>query len=65
MRVGTSHFVDYLAACDYYRKQGFTAADVRAKLERGDIRLGKPACEPWEWVSVIPGEGRYQVESKS
>lgn len=63
MRTGTSHFVSRRAACDYYAAQGLSEADVRAKIAAREIYLGKPKAGPGEVVSVIPGEGRYQVES--
>lgn len=53
MRIGTSHFVNFTKACDYYRGQGnedltpaALEALVRVEIDEGAIHLGKPEIEP-------------------
>ena len=62
MTYGTSHFTSRRAALAYYRPYGTDAAGVDAKLAEGAIHIGPPAIKPGGRLSVIPGEGRYQVE---
>lgn len=62
IRTGTAHFVSEDAACDYYARQGDDIADVLAKIEAGEIHIGKPEIKEGQRLSVIKGEGRYQIE---
>lgn len=62
MRYGTSHFVDYSAACRYYRAYGLSVGAVDRKIAAGEIHIGPPAIPQDYALSVIPGEGRYQLE---
>lgn len=64
---GTSCFVSRQAAEDYYRPyvQGSPKdlkAAVAEKIMAGHIYIGKPSLKDGERLSVIPGEGRYQIE---
>lgn len=65
---GTSHFVNFTKACDYYRDYvpGYTPAAleryVRAKIDDGEIYLGKPELEPGQRLLVIDDGCRYAVE---
>ena len=40
--VGTAHFVSFDAARRYYRPYGYSAIEVRHKLEAGEIAIGEP-----------------------
>lgn len=62
MRTGTCHFVDMQAAVAYYARQGFSIEDVRYKRSAGDFKIGKPSLKVGQRLSIIPGEGRYQIE---
>jgi len=62
MRYGTNHFLNADAAVAYYADQGIPAIDVARKLKDGEIAIGKPDAKPGQRVSLIPGEGRYQIE---
>lgn len=62
MRTGTSHFVNFTKACDYYRGQGndeLTPAElerlVRGKIEEGEISLGGK-------LLLIDNGTRYAIE---
>lgn len=58
--IGTSCFVSIRAARAYYARQGFTAADVKDKLARHEIRLGPPNLKPGQrWR--VNAEGRYLI----
>lgn len=66
---GTSHFVNFTKACDYYKNQGWddvTPAElereVREKIDNGEIALGKPDLEPGQRLLVIDAGCRYAVE---
>lgn len=66
---GTANFVNFTKACDYYKGQGnddLTPADlellVRAKIDDGEIELGKPEMEPGERLLLIDGGTRYAIE---
>lgn len=61
-RFGTSHFVSREAAVRYYAEYGENAADVDRKLREGIIAIGAPKVKRYEKLSIIPGEGRYQIE---
>jgi hypothetical protein len=70
MRTGTSHFVNFTKACDYYKGQGMDDLSVseleraiREKIEDGEIELGKPELNPGERLLLIDEGCRYAVES--
>lgn len=63
---GTSHFVNKDAAIRYYKDYEGSYADakraVESKLAEGSIHIGPPTrLKPGAKVTVIRGEGRYQV----
>lgn len=61
---GTSHFVSWLAACDYYRDYGFDSDDVNRKIAEGEIHIGKPEeISINERLTIIDGGKRYAIES--
>lgn len=62
MIVGTSHFRSRAAARRYFARQGEDAAVVARKLAEGLIHIGKPPVKTGEVLSLIKGEGRYQIE---
>lgn len=68
MKIGTSHFVSLTAARAYYSPYDpdLTAEELKAWIDRkvaeGEIHIGKPTLQPGQKLSVIPGEGRYQIE---
>lgn len=64
MRWGTSHFVSRQAAERYYRDYGYAdvAEAVTRKIADGEIHIGKPALLAGQSLSIIPGEGRYQID---
>lgn len=63
-RVGTPNFVDFDAAVAYYKPYGFDAKSVDRKLREGEIHIGAPRIMPGQKLTVIPGEGRYQIEGE-
>lgn len=65
MRVGTNHFVSRESAVRYYRDAYANNAEqaVQDKLAAGEIVIGKPLVGPGNTLFVIPGEGRYGIES--
>jgi hypothetical protein len=67
MRWGTSHFVSRRAAVRYYASPYSATTDeaervVTRKLADGEIHIGAPTLKPGQRLSIIHGEGRYQVE---
>ncbi len=67
--VGTSHFVNFTKACDYYKGQGYdelTPAglerEVRRKLADGEIHLGKPEVGVGDRLVLVDGGTRYAIE---
>lgn len=69
MRVGTSHFVSFTKACDYYRDYGFedrTPAEleafVRDKMEDAEIYIGKPEVPVGGRLVLIDRGRRYGIE---
>lgn len=69
MIVGTSYFVNFTKACDYYRNQGndeLTPAElerlVRGKIDDGDIHLGKPDVPVGAKLLLIDDGTRYAIE---
>lgn len=69
MIVGTSHFVNFTKACDYYRDYGFedkTPAEleryVRAKIDDGEIHLGKPEVPVGGTLLLIDDGTRYAIK---
>jgi hypothetical protein len=66
---GTSNFVNFTKACDYYRGQGndhLTPAEletlVREKIDDGEIELGKPAILVGERLILLDDGARYGIE---
>lgn len=66
---GTSHFVNFTKACDYYRDQGndeLTPAElerlVRDKIAEGEIDLGKPDVPVGARLLLIDNGTRYAIE---
>lgn len=69
-RIGTSHFVSFTKACDYYKGQGMddlTPAalerEIRAKIDDGEISIGQPELKPGDRLLVIDDGTRYAIES--
>lgn len=69
MRIGTSYFVNFTKACDYYREQGhddLSPADlerlVRAMIDDGEINLGKPDVPVGGRLVLIDNGTRYAIE---
>lgn len=69
MITGTAHFVNFTKACDYYREQGYwesTPAEleciVRAKIEDGEIYLGKPDVPVGGRLVLLDNGTRYGTE---
>lgn len=67
--IGTSHFVNFTKACDYYRDQGndeLTPAElerlVRDKIEADEINLGKPDVPVGGRLMLIDNGTRYAIE---
>ena len=61
--VGTSHFVNFTKACDYYAQQDIDAESVRAKVDACEIFLCKPLVKPQERLLLIDDGTRYAVET--
>jgi hypothetical protein len=66
--VGTSHFVNFTKACDYYRNEGndeLTPAQletlVREKIADGSIALGKPEIEVGQTLLLTDDNTRYAI----
>ena len=69
MRVGTSHFVNFTKACDYYKGQGndeLTPSElerlVRGMIDEGEISLGQPELRPGQRLVLVDNGTRYAVE---
>lgn len=69
MRIGTSHFVNFTKACDYYRDQGndeLTPAElerlVRDKIDAAEINLGKPDVPVGGRLILVDNGTRYAIE---
>ena len=60
---GTSHFISYTSARNYYSKQGESREAVDRKIEEKLITIGKPDLKPGERLIVNFEEGRYFIES--
>jgi len=66
---GTSHFVSFTKACDYYRdyEPDATPAElerhVRNKIDEGDISIGQPDIKAGETLSIIEDGTRYAITS--
>lgn len=62
MKYGTCYFISLDAARLYYKPYGYDNKAVNQKINTGEIHIGKPTLKPGETLSIIPGEGRYQIE---
>jgi hypothetical protein len=64
---GTSHFVNFTKACDYYKdyEPDATPAEleriVRRKIDEGQIDLGQPEIKQGETLSIIDDGCRYAI----
>ena len=68
--IGTCYFVNFTKACDYYKGQGYDDLGVsgleqfvRAKLDDGEIELGKPELDVGERLLLIDDGCRYAIEA--
>jgi predicted RNA methylase len=57
--IGTSNFVSKATADRYYREMGYS--DASKAIADGAIQIGAPRVSEGQTLSVIPGEGRYQI----
>lgn len=62
---GTSNFQSEDWARFYYKRLSHSAQDVRRKIASGEISIGRPTLQPGDELSLIPGEGRYQITRKA
>jgi len=69
MIVGTSYFVNFTKACDYYRDQGndeLTPAEletlVRGKIDEGEIEMGKPDVPVGAKLILLDDGTRYGIK---
>ncbi len=66
---GTSHFVSFTKACDYYRDYDPDAtpaeleSHVRKAIDEGEISIGQPDIKPGETLSIIDDGTRYAITS--
>ena len=61
MIVGTCHFVDFDAAVSYY-SYGFSRTQVKGKVSRGEIKIGRPKLKKGQTLFLIDGHRRYGIE---
>lgn len=57
MKTGTSHFTGFKKALAYYSVYGLNKRDVEAKIQNGEISLGKPITNG----KLSIEDGRYFV----
>lgn len=64
MRLGTSHFVNVIAALRYYQRQYGEAAGemVKKKIYSGEIKIGPPRVGPGQKLVLTDGGTRYAIE---
>lgn len=60
MRYGTANFKNRTAAYNYFTDYGFNCADVRRKIDAGEIRVGTPPVKVGDTLT-IDGDGRYWI----
>lgn len=60
MKTGTNHFESLKTAVAYYA-YGFTSSDVQEKVDRGEIKLGKPTIS-WGETLLIDRDRRYILD---
>ena len=74
MIVGTSHFVNFTKACDYYKESGYFEGDwtpagveqeIRRKIEEGEISLGQPELKPGDRLLLVDSGTRYAIETST
>lgn len=61
MIVGTSHFVTFEKACQYYAVYRYSKADVRQLVNTGAIHIGAPRVKPGERLVFIDNATRYAI----
>ncbi len=61
MTVGTSHFVTFARACQYYAVYGYSKADVRKLVNTGEIYIGAPRVNPGERLVLVDEATRYAI----
>jgi len=64
MITGTSNFYDKEGAVFYYRAYGFSESDVKGKIARGEICIGRPIAKDGERVFLNTKEMRYFIETR-
>lgn len=60
---GTAHFATLARAAVYYEPYGETLESVAAKVEAGEIFIGKPEDKPGVYHTLDAKEGRYMAHS--
>lgn len=65
MRIGTAHFRNLKAAVRYYSDYGYSETDVREKVDKGEIFLGKPEVRIGEALCVADNGTRYYIRPAS
>ncbi len=63
MKYGTHHYQDFKAACEYYRLYGYSPEQVKGKIERDEIAIGKPSV-PAGAKLHIDSDGRYHIDTR-
>jgi hypothetical protein len=67
-RWGTSHFVSYEKATNYYSSPCYgysnTHEAVDRKLREGEIHIGPPTAKAGQKITLEPKEGRYWIEDE-
>ena len=70
--IGTSNFVNFTKACDYYRDQGnddLTPAElerlVRDKIAESEIEIGKPDVPVGGRLLILDNGTRYGIEESA
>jgi hypothetical protein len=66
---GTSHFISYTAARNYYSEQfphskEGTRTSVDEKIHSGAISIGPPKLKPGEKLLINNEEGRFFISSE-
>lgn len=62
-RIGTPYFESDVAAVRYYKDYGFSASEVKDKVDGKEIYIGKPVITAGQTLILDRSEGRYFIET--
>lgn len=62
--IGTCHFVSFSKAKAYYAPYGYSAMDVKKKIDAEEISIGAPKYDAEKYSLSVNKDGQYILTDK-